>query len=249
MFGFLAKFAGGAIGKVMGGLGLGKIQLIILVALLTTLGIQTLVIKLMSNKIETAVAVIAAKDVALATNKEAFENFKTQANQMFEQQARAVEQLAQSREQAEKEKHRLSKKLQRHDLGHLARKKPGLIERRVNKATAELFEKIGWENERVIDSETAQIILWNERYATPCWLLHSTDARIHDFLPGCSVFYRHSSETPEAGPSAPEVGDTRRGTRKDLWIYHQREPGAFRAPSEAVRDYGPRFFRDQSVSA
>ena len=244
MLGIVAKFAGGALGKVMGALGLSKIQLIVLVALLTVIGGQTLAIKIMGNKIETKTALLAAEQVAHEITKAEHKEFEKNVTKQFELNAQAIGDLATAREEAVREKDRLSKKLLKHDFPHLAREKPGLIERHVNKATAEVFQKM---SNKVIDNETAQIILWNEHYGYPCWLLHTTTTRLPDFLPGCSIFYRRSSPATETGPSAPKVRSLGPKAREHMRKGNQRTPSPYRSASQAVRGFGDWCFRDPGI--
>jgi hypothetical protein len=58
----------------------------------------------------------------------------------YEQQASSLTSLLSSNSTLSKEKEELSNKLMRHDLEELSRRKPALVETRINNGTKELFD-------------------------------------------------------------------------------------------------------------
>ena len=78
----------------------------------------------------------------LKTNQVKLETAVTEGNQVIEQQTNDLKKIRSTLSNLEKEKKKLqadrdslSKKLGKHDIGELAEKKPGLVEKIINKAS------------------------------------------------------------------------------------------------------------------
>ena len=78
----------------------------------------------------------------LKTNQVKLETAVTESNEVIEQQTNDLKKIRSTLSNLEKEKKKLqadrdslSKKLSKHDIGELAEKKPGLVEKIINKAS------------------------------------------------------------------------------------------------------------------
>tara|TARA_B110000285_G_C15129487_1_gene622524 strand:+ start:2447 stop:2815 length:369 start_codon:yes stop_codon:yes gene_type:complete len=78
----------------------------------------------------------AKLEVAITTQKETITSMK----ENFERQAAALTGLSLANQSLNDEKDALSTKLMKHDLEELSRRKPVLIERRINSGTKTLFD-------------------------------------------------------------------------------------------------------------
>lgn len=246
----------GGVGKgamgLLGGLGLGKIQLIILAFLIATIVGQGVAIKFIYGAKERAVAGAAAEQVAHEVTKQSFLVYKRETDRNQENQLKATAELSAARNAAQKERDSLSKILRKHDLGHLARKKPGLIERRINRATEEAFKKISgptwpsppqprgvWWNpwtepKRRLDYETEWFIEHIERFGHPCWLLYSSYRTPDSLFGPCRFAPRIPPSTaPYSCPSC--ISGIGGGTRGDVWRNNQAKPGADLSKPAPVR--------------
>jgi hypothetical protein len=88
---------------------------------------QDIIMTLQSNN--------AKLEVAINTQKETISSMK----ENFEKQAAALTDLSAANQALNSEKDALSTKLMKHDLEELSRRKPVLIERRINNGTKKLF--------------------------------------------------------------------------------------------------------------
>ena len=78
----------------------------------------------------------------LKTNQVKLETAVTESNEVIEQQTNDLKKirstlsnLEEERKKLQKDRDSLSKKLSKHDIGELAEKKPGLVEKIINKAS------------------------------------------------------------------------------------------------------------------
>ena len=88
---------------------------------------QDIIMTLQSNN--------AKLEVAINTQKQTISSMK----ENFEKQAAALTDLSAANQALNSEKDALSTKLMKHDLEELSRRKPVLIERRINNGTKKLF--------------------------------------------------------------------------------------------------------------
>lgn len=90
----------------------------------------------------------AENQAVLELNLQRSENTITQIRQNIRNQIEQNKILNQELQKAEQEKNSLTEKLSKHNLQYLAKRKPGLIEKRINDATRKVFDDI----ERVTNS-------------------------------------------------------------------------------------------------
>lgn len=90
----------------------------------------------------------AENQAVLELNLQRSENTITQIRQNIRNQIEQNKILNQELQKAEREKNSLTEKLSKHNLQYLAKRKPGLIEKRINDATRKVFDDI----ERVTNS-------------------------------------------------------------------------------------------------
>jgi len=81
-------------------------------------------------------------EVALKTTKESFKAYRTSVTAQLEQMKQQMNLLRQKYQESEERANELGKLLAKHDFAYLAYRKPGLIERRVNDATARMFSDL-----------------------------------------------------------------------------------------------------------
>lgn len=166
-------------GMLLNLFGGSKLKLIAIGILVAVLAGLALTIKIQAGKIDGLTAQVAAEQSAHATTKASFSVYREEAEAQADRTQRAMTDLAQSRYDAQTEINELSKKLARHDLGHLMRKKPGLIERRVNRATEKLFRDITWNPEDEHWSATDEAVYWiwviDSGLFDVGWLLYAAD--------------------------------------------------------------------------
>jgi regulator of replication initiation timing len=92
--------------------------------------------KISSNKIDTLVEANSKLTMAIEEQKNTIAIIKSR----YEQQASSLTSLLASNATLTIEKENLSNKLMKHDLEELSRRKPGLVEKRINDGTKELFD-------------------------------------------------------------------------------------------------------------
>lgn len=257
----LKKGAGALLPRLLGTFGLGKIQLIVLAVLLAALAGQALAIKYLWNEREGLQVAMALEQTSHQSTKMIFLDYKQNAERSAKQTARAVTDLAASQHRAQGEINKLRKLLQRHDLGELARAKPGLIERKANRATADLFSKISifdpwysrpesapgtfyerdpWNKPEpeVIDYAYAWIVDHINRMGHPCWLLYTSFSGY-----GRCVDGRPAPDLPaplEARPDTPGVQGPGPGARGDMRKQYRRSQGPILSQPKAIRYPGGR---------
>ncbi len=76
------------------------------------------------------------------TTKASFNQYKVDAERNIENLSISLDNLAGQFEMAVEKSNELEKMLSKHDFGYLAKKKPGLINNRVNSATDRLFRTL-----------------------------------------------------------------------------------------------------------
>lgn len=86
-------------------------------------------------------------EMAVEEQKAAIESIK----ESYEQQGKSLQNLMNKNAQIEAEKDRYLDIFRRHNLDKLALAKPGLIESRINKATASVFEEIENDSKNIAD--------------------------------------------------------------------------------------------------
>lgn len=236
---------------LVAGLGLGKIQLIILSILVTAIVGQGIALKFIMGSRDKAVAVAAAERTAHETTKHSFLVHKRQTDRNMENQLQATQKLAEARGKAEKERNQLSNLLRKHDLGYLMRKKPGLVERRINSATRDLFEKIQWwdkavPEEKVPDYETRKFIDNIDDLGYPCWLLYS-GYRTPDRTTGRCRFAPNLPSATKTEPDPAGVPGSRGGARGDVRRGYRPKQGLGMPKPPPVREPRPRFQRNRQL--
>jgi regulator of replication initiation timing len=92
--------------------------------------------KISSNKIDTLVEANSKLTMAIEEQKNTIAIIKSR----YEQQAYSLTSLLASNATLNIEKENLSNKLMKHDLEELSRRKPALVEKRINDGTKELFD-------------------------------------------------------------------------------------------------------------
>ena len=95
-------------------------------------------VKKLQNDLETARANVAKMEVAVATSEASIKTLQQDAVKMAE----LNQQLSADLQKAEKYGDELRSTLQKHNLTHLANKKPGLIEKRMQSATDKLWDDL-----------------------------------------------------------------------------------------------------------
>lgn len=85
-------------------------------------------------------AAVAVEQQNHLTTTESFKNYRAESEATLKATQEAMRDLALRYAAAEEGKHALEKLLSKHDLGALAKRKPGLIERRANDATKRLWD-------------------------------------------------------------------------------------------------------------
>ena len=95
-------------------------------------------VKKLQNDLETARANVAKMQVAVQTAEASIKTLQADAEKM----AALNQQLSADLQKAEKYGDELRATLQKHNLTHLANKKPGLIEKRMQNATNKLWDDL-----------------------------------------------------------------------------------------------------------
>jgi len=129
MFGALISFMGGAKLKLIGA---GIIALLLWAAWSHYTYIRDDRIQLIKDK--------AIIETALKTEKASFSSYKITTEKNYKDIQEDIISLDKDYKKSEKKVRKFSKMLERHDLGHLTFKKPGLIERKANRATKKVFK-------------------------------------------------------------------------------------------------------------
>lgn len=91
--------------------------------------------KVASSKIATLVETNSKLNLAVTEQKAAIDSIQTK----YQKQANTLSVLITANSTLSREKEALSNKLMKHDLEELSRRKPGMVEKRINDGTKELF--------------------------------------------------------------------------------------------------------------
>ena len=115
-----------------------SIRIAIVLMLLATAGTGLLWIKKLQNDLETARANVARMEVAVQTSEASLKLERAETVRLGELNS----QLSNELQKAEQYGDELRATLQKHNLTHLANKKPGLIEKRMQDATDKLWDDL-----------------------------------------------------------------------------------------------------------
>lgn len=94
------------------------------------------------NQQQMEIATAVQNNVALQTAAQTNESTIRKMEQQMKQQAQAFADLTNKNSQLEAEKQQYLSIFKRHNLTNLARRKPGLIEPRINKGTKDVFRQV-----------------------------------------------------------------------------------------------------------
>jgi multidrug resistance efflux pump len=115
-----------------------SIRIAIILTLLATAGGGFLWIKKLQNDLETARANVAKMEIAVQTSEASLKLEREETARLGELNAT----LSADLQKAEQYGDELRATLQKHNLTHLANKKPGLIEKRMQDATNQLWDDL-----------------------------------------------------------------------------------------------------------
>ena len=115
-----------------------SIRIAMILVLLTAAGGAFLYVKNLQKNLEIAQANVAKMEVALETSEASNKLLQDEAIK----NAELNKQLTEDLQKAEKYGDELRATLQKHNLTHLANKKPGLIEKRMQNATNKLWDDL-----------------------------------------------------------------------------------------------------------
>jgi len=115
-----------------------SIRIAMILVLLTAAGGAFLYVKNLQKNLEIAQANVAKMEVALETSEASNKLLQDEAIK----NAELNKQLTEDLQKAEKYGDELRATLQKHNLTHLANKKPGLIEKRMQNATDKLWDDL-----------------------------------------------------------------------------------------------------------
>jgi hypothetical protein len=121
-----------------GGTMFSSIRIAMILVLLTAAGGAFLYVKNLQKNLEIAQANVAKMEVALETSEASNKLLQDEAIK----NAELNKQLTEDLQKAEKYGDELRATLQKHNLTHLANKKPGLIEKRMQNATNKLWDDL-----------------------------------------------------------------------------------------------------------
>lgn len=130
-----------------------SIRIALILVLLAGAGGAYMYVKNLQANLETARANVAKMEVALATSEQSLQLERAESKRLGELNGKLQGDL----QKAEQYGDELRATLQKHNLTHLANKKPGLIEKRMQDATNKLWddlESITAPNNRVLDAQT-----------------------------------------------------------------------------------------------
>lgn len=130
-----------------------SIRIALILVLLAGAGGAYMYVKNLQANLETARANVAKMEVALATSEQSLQLERAESKRLGELNGKLQGDL----QKAEQYGDELRATLQKHNLTHLANKKPGLIEKRMQDATNKLWddlESITAPNNGVLDAQT-----------------------------------------------------------------------------------------------
>ena len=117
---------------------LSSIKIAMVLVVLSTAGMGVLYVKKLQSDLETARANVAKMEIAVQTSEASLELERSETARLGELNS----QLSNELQKAEQYGDELRATLQKHNLTHLANKKPGLIERRMQSATDQLWDDL-----------------------------------------------------------------------------------------------------------
>ena len=115
-----------------------SIRIAMILVLLAAAGGGFLYVKNLQKNLEIARANVAKMEVALQTSEQSLQLERAESKRLGELNT----QLSSDLQKAEQYGDELRATLQKHDLTHLANKKPGLIEKRMQNATNKLWDDL-----------------------------------------------------------------------------------------------------------
>lgn len=115
-----------------------SIKIAIVITVLATGGVGYLYVQKLQNDLQTARENVAKMEIAVATSEASLKTLQEDAAKMQELNL----QLSADLQKAEQYGDELRSKLARHNLTALALRKPGLLEGKMNAATAELWREL-----------------------------------------------------------------------------------------------------------
>ena len=130
-----------------------SIRIAMILVLLAGAGGAFMYVKNLQANLETARANVAKMEVALATSEQSLQLERAESQRLGELNGKLQGDL----QKAEQYGDELRATLQKHNLTHLANKKPGLIEKRMQDATNKLWddlESITAPNNGMLDAQT-----------------------------------------------------------------------------------------------
>jgi hypothetical protein len=138
---------------MMFGLGLGGlgVKLAMLAALAVVVGLGIWYVTSLKSERDMAIARSGALETANTVQQSTIEHQVEAISEWAESQARVqrnLDRLSEAQEEANSEARRLNDVLSKHNLTELSKAKPGLIERRINRGTTNVF--------RMFESETSR---------------------------------------------------------------------------------------------
>ena len=117
---------------------LSSIKIAMVLVVLSTAGMGVLYVKKLQSDLETARANVAKMEIAVQTSEASLELERSETARLGELNS----QLSNELQKAEQYGDELRATLQKHNLTHLANKKPGLIEQRMQSATDKLWDDL-----------------------------------------------------------------------------------------------------------
>ena len=117
---------------------ISSIKIAMVLVVLSTAGMGVLYVKKLQSDLETARANVAKMEIAVQTSEASLELERSETARLGELNS----QLSNELQKAEQYGDELRATLQKHNLTHLANKKPGLIEQRMQDATDKLWDDL-----------------------------------------------------------------------------------------------------------
>ena len=117
---------------------ISSIKIAIVLVVLSTAGMGVLYVNKLQSDLETARANVAKMEIAVQTSEASLELERSETARLGELNS----QLSNELQKAEQYGDELRATLQKHNLTHLANKKPGLIEQRMQDATDKLWDDL-----------------------------------------------------------------------------------------------------------
>ena len=117
---------------------LSSIKIAIILVVISTAGMGVLYVKKLQSDLETARANVAKMEIAVQTSEQSLQLERAETVRLGELNVT----LSADLQKAEQYGDELRATLQKHNLTHLANKKPGLIEKRMQNATDKLWDDL-----------------------------------------------------------------------------------------------------------